>query len=126
MELVVIFVVALLVIGPDKLPQYARKIGSALREFRRASQDVTQELRQSVIDPLEEAQKPLREAMEPLEDLNRSVKSDLRTVEKDLNNLGKAAAKPKAEPAAPEKAEDGSPAPERAADPEENKGGNAT
>ncbi len=120
MELVVIFVVALLVIGPDKLPQYARRFGSALREFRRASQDVTQELRQSVIDPLEEAQKPLREAMEPLEDLNRSVKSDLRTVEKDLNNLGKAAPKPKAEPAAPEKAEDAPAAPE------ENKGGNAT
>ena len=126
MELVVIFVVALLVIGPDKLPQYARRFGSALREFRKASQDVTQELRQSVIDPLEEAQKPLREAMEPLEDLNRSVKSDLRTVEKDLNNLGKAAPKSQAVPAAPENAEDAPPAPESAAEPEENKGGNAT
>jgi TatA/E family protein of Tat protein translocase len=31
MELVVIFIVALLVIGPDKLPQYARKFGAAMR-----------------------------------------------------------------------------------------------
>ena len=55
LELLVIFVVALLVIGPDKLPQYARKFGNAMREFRKASSDVTQEIRESVIDPLEEA-----------------------------------------------------------------------
>ena len=118
-----IFIVALLVIGPDKLPQYARRFGSALREFRRASQDVTQELRQSVIDPLEEAQKPLREAMEPLEDLNRSVKSDLRAVEKELNDLGRAA--PKTEDAAPA-AQAAAPEPESDPEPAENKGGNAT
>lgn len=90
MELVVIFIVALLVIGPDKLPQYARKFGSALREFRKASSDVTREIRQSVIDPLEEAQKPLREAMEPLDDISKGLKGDLNAVEKDLKNIGKA------------------------------------
>ena len=93
MELVVIFIVALLVIGPDKLPQYARKFGAALREFKKASSDVTQEIRESVIDPLEEAQKPLREAMEPLEELKSEVNRDLRGVESDLKNIGKA--KPK-------------------------------
>ena len=90
MELVVIFIVALLVIGPDKLPQYARKFGSALREFRKASSDVTKEIRESVIDPLEEAQKPLREAMEPLDDISKGLKGDLNAVEKDLRNIGKA------------------------------------
>ncbi|MEK6709170.1 MAG: twin-arginine translocase TatA/TatE family subunit, partial [Nitrospinota bacterium] len=33
MELVVIFVVALLVIGPQKLPEMARPLGRALREL---------------------------------------------------------------------------------------------
>ena len=89
MELVVIFIVALLVIGPDKLPQYARKFGAAMREFRKASSDVTQEIRESVIDPLEEAQKPLREAMEPLEDISKGLKDELSAVEKDLKNIGK-------------------------------------
>ena len=89
MELVLIFIVALLVIGPDKLPQYARKFGAAMREFRKASQGVTQEIRESVIDPLEEAQKPLREAMEPLEDITKGLKSDLNAVEKDLKSIGK-------------------------------------
>ena len=41
MELIVIFIVALLVIGPDKLPSYAKKFGNAMREFRKASSDMT-------------------------------------------------------------------------------------
>lgn len=89
MELVVIFIVALLVIGPDKLPQYARKFGAALREFRKASSGMTREIRESVIDPLEEAQKPLREAMEPLEDISKGLQGDLNAVERDLKNIGK-------------------------------------
>ena len=89
LELVVVFIVALLVIGPDKLPLYARKLGAAMREFRKASQDVTQEIRESVIDPLEEAQKPLREAMEPIEELQKDLKADVKSVEKDLKDIGK-------------------------------------
>ena len=89
MELVVIFIVALLVIGPDKLPLYAKKLGNAMREFRKASADVTKEIRESVVEPLEEAQKPLREAIEPIEELNRDINKNLKTVEKDLKNIGK-------------------------------------
>ena len=33
-ELVVILVVALFVLGPDKLPVYAKKMGEALAQFR--------------------------------------------------------------------------------------------
>ena len=34
-ELVVILVVALFVLGPDKLPVYAKKMGEALAQFRK-------------------------------------------------------------------------------------------
>ncbi|SBV95346.1 Twin arginine-targeting protein translocase TatB [uncultured delta proteobacterium] len=37
MEIVVILVVALLVLGPDKLPNFMRTIGKAVGELRRAS-----------------------------------------------------------------------------------------
>lgn len=40
MELLVIFVVALLVIGPRKLPQMARTMGKAFGEFKRVTADV--------------------------------------------------------------------------------------
>lgn len=97
MELIVIFIIALLVIGPDKLPTYARKFGNALREFRKASSDITQDIRESVVDPLEEAQRPLRDAMEPLEELNRDVRANIKGVENDLKNIGKEKAKKPAE-----------------------------
>ena len=104
MELIVIFIVALLVIGPDKLPSYAKKFGSALREFRKASADMTQDIRESVVEPLEEAQRPLREAMEPLDDLKKDVEGSFKGVEKDLRNIGRATPKDKG-PSEAEKAD---------------------
>ena len=95
MELIVIFIVALIVIGPDKLPSYAKKFGNALREFKKASADMTQDIRESVVEPLEEAQRPLREAMEPLEELKKDVEGNLKGVEKDLKSIGKTKSKEK-------------------------------
>ena len=39
-EMVVIFIVALVLFGPKKLPELGRTIGKALTEFRRASTDL--------------------------------------------------------------------------------------
>ncbi|MBI5642242.1 MAG: twin-arginine translocase subunit TatB [Deltaproteobacteria bacterium] len=39
-ELLIILIVALIVIGPDKLPGMARAFGRAYAEFRRASEDL--------------------------------------------------------------------------------------
>lgn len=38
-ELILIFVIALLVFGPQNLPQLGRSLGRAMREFRRASDE---------------------------------------------------------------------------------------
>ena len=43
-ELIVIFLVALLIVGPKRLPDIGRTIGKSLREFRRASDDFKQHL----------------------------------------------------------------------------------
>ena len=47
----VIFIVALLVFGPNKLPELARNLGKSLAEFRRASND----LRRSIMEADSEA-----------------------------------------------------------------------
>lgn len=88
-ELLLVLIVALLVLGPDKLPKYARKLGAALAEIRKASDEATREIRENVVEPLEEAQRPLREAMEPVEDLNRAVRENLNDVRTSLENIGK-------------------------------------
>lgn len=44
-ELLVILVVALLVLGPKRLPEVAKALGKGLAEFRRATSDLTDELR---------------------------------------------------------------------------------
>ena len=38
-ELIVIFVIALIVIGPHKLPELAKSLGKGLAEFKKASED---------------------------------------------------------------------------------------
>jgi TatA/E family protein of Tat protein translocase len=39
-ELIIILVIALLILGPGKLPEVGASIGKSLREFRKASSDV--------------------------------------------------------------------------------------
>lgn len=50
-ELMMIVVVALLVFGPRKLPELGRTVGQALREFRRTTRGVTDELRAGLDSP---------------------------------------------------------------------------
>ncbi len=57
MELVLILVVALLVLGPKRMPQLARTLGRGLGEFRRASNDLRQSL------ALDDLQNDLREGL---------------------------------------------------------------
>jgi sec-independent protein translocase protein TatA len=43
-EMIVIFVIALLIFGPNKLPGLGRSLGRGLAEFRRASEELKQGL----------------------------------------------------------------------------------
>lgn len=56
-ELGVILVVALIVLGPKRLPDAARAVGRAVAEFRRQSADVMDELRVQI-----EQEAPRRDA----------------------------------------------------------------
>jgi sec-independent protein translocase protein TatA len=58
-EILVLFVIALLIFGPRKLPEIARSVGQAMREFKRAGEEVTRSLE----EPVEE----IRERLQNLE-----------------------------------------------------------
>jgi sec-independent protein translocase protein TatA len=47
-ELIIIFVVALIVFGPRKLPELGRFLGKGLAEFRRASNELRSTLEEEV------------------------------------------------------------------------------
>lgn len=61
-EILLILVVALVVIGPKRLPDIARALGKAMREFRRATDDVRQNLD---IDSIDLESKPSRQQAQP-------------------------------------------------------------
>ena len=52
-EIAVIVVVALVVLGPEKLPGAARQIGQVMRQLRRISTGFQQELQNALDEPLE-------------------------------------------------------------------------
>jgi sec-independent protein translocase protein TatA len=47
-EILVVLVVALLVFGPNKMPEIAKQVGKGFREFRRVQQHLKSELRDVV------------------------------------------------------------------------------
>ncbi|HSD10907.1 MAG TPA: Sec-independent protein translocase protein TatB [Candidatus Binatia bacterium] len=60
-ELLVILAVALIVLGPQRLPEIARALGKAMAEFRKATSGIRQEL-ETAKDMLEDE---VRKASEP-------------------------------------------------------------
>jgi len=48
LELLLILGLALIVIGPGKLPEVARQVGKTVGELRRVSSEVTRELQRSI------------------------------------------------------------------------------
>jgi TatA/E family protein of Tat protein translocase len=64
-ELLLIFVIALLLFGPRKLPDIGKSLGKAMGEFRRASNDLQRSLEEEV------AADELRAAKKEIEDVTR-------------------------------------------------------
>ncbi len=72
-ELLVIFIVALLVVGPKRLPEVGRTVGRALREFRKVQDEVRNTVRFDLDAEPDQPQtrsefQPIRPAEEPKEE----------------------------------------------------------
>jgi sec-independent protein translocase protein TatB len=67
-ELLVILAIALLFLGPKKLPDLASTLGKAIRSFRKATSDLSSQLDvdESVKQPLRELKAALRDEPAPL------------------------------------------------------------
>jgi sec-independent protein translocase protein TatA len=59
-ELIIIFVIALIIFGPRKLPELGRSLGKSLAEFKRASNELKSTLEEEI--RLEEQRSSLEES----------------------------------------------------------------
>lgn len=64
-EILVILLVALIVLGPTRLPEAARQIGKAATELRRISGGFQRELREAITDPIEETKAMMKGQVTP-------------------------------------------------------------
>jgi len=64
-EIIIILIVALLVLGPSKLPEVARSVGKALGEFRRMADDVKESLAAEMDKEDEPKEEARTQAAEP-------------------------------------------------------------
>jgi len=59
-ELILILAIALIVVGPGKLPQAGKSLGRAITEFKKATTDVKKEVQDAVgLDELNDLTKKL-------------------------------------------------------------------
>lgn len=81
-ELLIILVIALLVVGPERLPALARQLGSFVREIRKMYDQVREQARAEIGPEFDEFERNLREirSLDPrqqVRDFSRSMLDDL-------------------------------------------------
>ncbi|MEW6215010.1 MAG: Sec-independent protein translocase protein TatB [Nitrospirota bacterium] len=73
-ELIVIFIVALLVFGPKRLPELGRAVGKGLAELKRSLHDV----KKQVETEFKETTSDIQEAKRSLQDVKEQVETGLK------------------------------------------------
>src|SRR6201989_3047467 len=86
-ELMVIGVVALIVIGPERLPKVARTLGHLFGRMQRYVNDVKADIsREMELDELKKLQNTMQDAARSFE---QSVKGGMSSAESELQNIAK-------------------------------------
>jgi sec-independent protein translocase protein TatB len=96
-EIVVIAVVALIVIGPERLPKAARTLGHLFGRLQRYVNDVKADInREMELDELRKLQQQVQSAAQEIEtsvsSAARDFEGEMRAVETDLNRAAEAPA----------------------------------
>ena len=81
MEIMVILVVALVIFGPGKLPEIASQAGKTVRDFRRATRELTSEFQESIDD----VQSTMGEMKATVTDLQRETEAIAQSIPASLD-----------------------------------------
>ena len=78
-ELILIFIIALLVFGPKKLPEIGKSVGKALGELKKASEDIKGRIEDEIqASEIRDIQKDIKEGVEGFRDSITGIKDDVR------------------------------------------------
>ncbi len=112
-ELIVILVIALIVIGPKKLPDLAKALGKGMAEFKKATQEIKDsldveedfnEVKEDLVDSISgldipeepeppksiEAEEPTYSDMDEVPEDHEKVENEIQEDKKELNGRDKA------------------------------------
>jgi len=112
-ELIIILVIALIVIGPKKLPDLAKALGKGMAEFKKATQEIKDsldvgdelnEVKDDLVDSISgldipdepelpkstEAEEPLYSDMDEVPEDHEKVENEIQEDKKELNGRDKA------------------------------------
>jgi TatA/E family protein of Tat protein translocase len=96
-ELVFILLLALVIFGPDRLPELARTLGRVMRDFRNVYANLTRDLGPEMAE-IQKATKEVRDTVGAVQDLPKSVTrsvlamSEMEAVKEDLDKARQAVA----------------------------------
>ncbi len=97
-EMMVIAVIALVVLGPEKLPRVARTAGHLLGRMQRYVNDVKSDINREIeLDELRKLQKEMQDTANSIE---QSVKGELTSVQNEFKQIGDSAQQALSDPVA--------------------------
>lgn len=100
LEIAIIVLVALIVLGPEKLPSYARNAGKFIRQFRKITSGVTKEISKAMdMDEEDEAEEGIKKELKAISrsleedaaELRRSLAEEAEAIEKAVTESTKEA-----------------------------------
>ena len=93
-ELVLILVVALVIFGPDKLPEVGKTMGKTIKEFKAAVNKIDSEIKKEVNDVaqatgMDETLKDLKQAEQSLKGIDKNLKdiSKINPLKNEMDDL---------------------------------------
>jgi len=76
-ELIIIFIVALLVFGPKKLPEVGKSVGKAIRDFKRSTEDIKNKFEDEIrVEEFRSLKDDLK--VGEFQDLKNELKKDIK------------------------------------------------
>jgi sec-independent protein translocase protein TatA len=89
-EILLILLIALIFLGPNKLPDLAKSLGKGIREFRKATAGLEDDIKKEVVSTGKEVVSEVKKAKDEIEKKeNEKEKKEEQTEKSDPNNYTK-------------------------------------